>query len=198
MAAAEADVRTADADVARLDLDLEEIRVTAAPPRNELWAPLVGSRDFVKERLGVDAIVFQQRQASSQLALAEVLRAYQAGVGSSVTNAEAQFTVAQARREMDLLAQKLALRKQFFEQHLAPEDVGSRLQVLELTNEIARAQEQLRIAQERVSITKQRQAVGTASTLDMKRAEVDAIEREMELAKLNVQLMRLRKQMGGG
>jgi outer membrane protein TolC len=198
LAAAEADVRTAEADVVRLDLDLEEIRVTAAPPRDELWAPLVGSRDFVKERLGVDAIVAQQKLASSQIALAEITRAFQAGVGSSVTNADAQFAAAQARRELDMLAQKLALRKQFLEEHLAPEDVGRRLQLLELTSQIARLQEQLRIAQERVSVAKTQQASGTASTLDVKRAEVDAIEREVELSKLSIQLKRLQRLMGGG
>ncbi|MBK6495428.1 MAG: hypothetical protein IPG05_10040 [Gemmatimonadetes bacterium] len=47
--------RVGESAVQRLDLDLAEVRLSNAPPRNELSAPLVGGRDFVLERLRLRA-----------------------------------------------------------------------------------------------------------------------------------------------
>src|SRR5438552_3521591 len=53
--AAEVELRAREARLTRIDLDLAEAQETAAPPRDELWAPRVGGRDFVTERLEIDA-----------------------------------------------------------------------------------------------------------------------------------------------
>jgi len=45
------------AALARIALNVEEIRATAQAPRDDLQAPLVGQRDFVAERLQLDAEV---------------------------------------------------------------------------------------------------------------------------------------------
>src|SRR5207302_1243614 len=77
---AEAELHASDARVARIELDLAESRKTAAPPRDELWAPLVGGRDFVKERLSIQATAAQQRLTSLEATAAEAERAFAAGV----------------------------------------------------------------------------------------------------------------------
>ena len=52
--AAATELRATQLAVSRIDLDLAEIRLTSVAPRDELWAPLVGKRDFVRERIKLD------------------------------------------------------------------------------------------------------------------------------------------------
>ncbi len=44
----------AAAELERAILDLEEVKASGEAPRNELYAPLVGGRDFVSERLEIE------------------------------------------------------------------------------------------------------------------------------------------------
>ncbi len=49
--AAQRQLRAMEMELQRIRLDMEEIQQTSAAPRNDLQAPLVGKRDFVRERL---------------------------------------------------------------------------------------------------------------------------------------------------
>jgi hypothetical protein len=192
--AAEADLREREAAVKRVDLDIEEARRTATDPRNDLWAPKIGDRDFVKERLTLDAYTWQQRASSLSGAVAEVRRAVDAGASPHSALEEAEAALADAQAEFNLRAYKLTLRDQFLEQHLTPEELGRRLQRFQVTTDVRRMRGQLALAESRLKRVNEGAAVGVVGALETKQAELEVLQLRFELSKLATQL----KALGAG
>jgi hypothetical protein len=189
--AVESDLRSAESVAARLNLDLQEVRATAGVPRDELWAPLVDGRDFVKERLNVVAAAVQQRIRSLESAAEEAERGFRVGSVAQLARGEAVSVLEQARGDMNLLAQELMLRRQFFEEQLSPEELTRRFQRLELVGQLQRSETQLRLAQERVALAEKSHVAGTASDIELMRARLDVMERNLERVQLARQLQQL-------
>jgi hypothetical protein len=190
---AEAGLQATRTEVEKLEIDLQEIRVTAVAPRDELWAPLVGTRDFVKERLGIGAATAQKHLATAQAELAEQDRRFRAGVVTQTELNASRSAAQDAQRAADLAAQKLMLRRQFRDEHLSPDEIGRRLQRFELMNDVARAQQEMDSAELRLKLARSRRDIGAVGDLEVKKAEVDALERKLELERVKVLLMFLEK-----
>jgi len=188
---AQSQLQSAEGAVARLNLDLAEVRATSASPRDELWAPLVDGRDFVKERLTIDASATQQRLRALESGADEAERGFRVGSVSTLARSEAVAGLEQARSEMNLLAQKLTLRRQFLEEHLAPEEITRRFQRVELVDQLQRAETRLRLAEERATLARKNQGAGTTSDIDLMRAQLEVAERSLERAQLARQLQQL-------
>jgi hypothetical protein len=187
---AASELRTVEMSIARIDLNLAETRASAAPPRDELWAPLVDGRDFVRDRLRISAMASQRRLTAAEALAAEAERGARVGVVTQSALLDAQAEAAQAKREFQLLAQKLILREQFLKDRLTPQQVASRALHFELVADVQRAQQQHRLVTERLALVRDRFRSGTATELDMRRAEVELLERAVELNRLLTQLRR--------
>ncbi len=187
LSAAEADCREMEMNVVRLDLDLAETHATSAPPRNELWAPSVSGRDFVADRMRIDAALVQDRLKRSEQRLEELQRNQRVGVVTDVVVSEARAGVEETRDQLGLLAMKLSLRKEFLEKGLATEDVARRLQRTELQFELQGTMRALRGAEARLQRAKERARVGVVSELEVKRAEVEVLELSIRLKQLEAQ-----------
>ncbi len=179
------------AQVFRIDLELAEIRATSAAPRDELWAPLVNGRDFVRERLAVLAVAAQQQLAAAEAGMAESERAFRVGAAARQVLTEAQAAAAQAKHELQVVTQKLMLREQFLKERLAAEEITRRLQRFELLSEIDLVQQRLQLATARVELAREYRQAGMTTELEVKRAEVEVLERTLELERLRVQLRTL-------
>jgi hypothetical protein len=180
--------RAAELAFARFELDLAEVRVTASAPRNELWAPLVGGRDFVRERLMLSAALAQQRLAGADTAAMDVERLLSIGVGTRHGLDDAKLEAADAKREFQVAAQRMMLRDQFLKEALTPEEVARRAQRFEATADAARVQALLQLATARIAALRQRVTAGTADELEVKRAEVELLERTIELERIMARL----------
>jgi hypothetical protein len=181
LAALQTELRVMEARAARLQLDLEEIRASAQPPRDELTAPVVNGRDFVRERLQLDLAAAQQRLTAAEDALAEGERLQRIGAATPMSLIEAQDDAARARTALELLALRLELRQQFVQRQLPPERVTAELQRLELRQEYQLAQRLHALAQERLAGLTRLQAAGQAARLEVMRAEVEVMERAFEM-----------------
>lgn len=189
MVKALAAARAAELEVARLDLDLAEVRATAAMPRDELWAPLVGDRDFVKERLRLRAAAAQAALAQSEaVALAFDRRSQAAGSYEIALHKQVQERLAESRVEFNRLALKLQLRDQFLSERLSPEEVTRRTERFEVMNQAQRVQELLRVAEFRLEVLRKRHAAGGATLLALRRAELEVLERQAEMQHLQVRM----------
>lgn len=188
LAAAEAELRSMETRVARIRLNLEEIRAAAAQPRDEISAPRVGDRDFVSERLRLDLAGAQQLLTSAELAVDEAERRHRVGATSGLALQEPQIALAHARSEMQRLAGMLDLREAFLEENLAVADVERRVQRHELVVEAERVRILHGIAVDRLANLRERQAVGAAEQLEVMRANVQVMERQMEMLQIARQL----------
>lgn len=179
--AAEAEWRVQEAAAYRLQLELEEVRITAAAPRDELWAPLVGSRDFVKDRLNADAAAAQRKLEAVEATAAEVERSYQAGVVSKAALNDSRASLEEARAELEAVAYRLTLRRQALDDHLSPQDAMLRLKRFQNARELQRAKQQLEVLREAYETARTRASVGADDNVEVLRLRVQLLETEAQL-----------------
>jgi hypothetical protein len=189
---AEAELRAQEVRAAKLEVDLAEIRATAAAPRDELWAPRVGSRDFVKERLQMNALVAQQRLAAAEASAAEVQRAQAIGSATAAALNDAALDVEQAKLEFQVLANRLRVREEFLRDGLAPEEVTRREQRVEASLRLVLGQARLAAAEQRVRVLREQVAAGVLEEIMLKRAELEMLEMRAELEHLRQRAAALR------
>jgi hypothetical protein len=193
LAAAEAQVKEIEAQVGRLDLNMREISASGLAPRDELNAPLVNGRDFMKERLQVDLQVAQQELTRAEQALEQTNRKVSVGAVSEIAGTEAELNVARARAKMVVLAQRMSLREEFLEKATPIKELAARLDRVSVEQDLVVAQRALEVATERTSLLQKQFAVGAAGQLDVLKARVDLTERQMEVQHLAARLRDLKR-----
>jgi hypothetical protein len=198
LAAAEADLRAMETQWARIGLNEQEIRATAAPPRDEITAPAVGERDFMSERLRLDLAAAQQRLSAAERIAAELERRQRLGAVPRLALLDAQIELERAKGELGMLAARLSVRQDFLAKRLPIADVERRVQREELQHEASLAQHLHALAQERLENLRELNAAGIVEPLEVKRAEVDVLERAMELERIMRQLKMLESAGRGG
>ena len=183
-AVAEQQVKEREAQLGRVAANIDEITATAKPPRDELNAPIVNGRDFVKERIQLQLMTAQQQLQSAEAAQVEAARRVRAGASSTAASMEAQLDVARATREMVVLAGRLSLRKEFLEKATPVEQLARRLEETELRQDAVVAQQALELARVRAALVEKSRAAGAVGDLEVMRAQLEMKEREIELQRL--------------
>ena len=184
LANADAELRAMEAQAVRARYNIEEITTTAQPARDDLNAPLIGGRDFVKDRIMLDLSAAQQRLTAAEGAMAETDRRVRIGAVSELTSVEANVEVVRARAAMAVLAQRLAMRKEFVERGTPVEQLTARLANTELQQDIALAEQELNLARRRAEQMERQRAAGVVTEFDLVYAKLNVQAREMELQKL--------------
>jgi hypothetical protein len=184
LAAAQADLNAAEARVARQQMNIEEIQAAARPPVDDLNAPLVNGRDFVRQRLELDVRNAQQKLATAQQSLADIERRARAGVATDVERQEARLAVLRDEVSLDVLATRLSSRRAFLENGTSVDTLTRRLDRVQLQEDTRVAQLSLQLARARLEAVERQKSIGAASDLDVMRAQVDVKERELELSQL--------------
>jgi len=190
-ASVESELRVMEARTVRAQLNIEEIQAASLPARNDLNAPLVGGRDFVRQRIEVELTGAQQRLSALEQQASEVERQRRLGTATELSVAQAQLEVARAQAELAVMAERLSLRREFVEQGTPVDQLTRRLDSSQLREDLQLARRALNVAQRRAEAAKLQHAVGALSDLDLMRAELDVKECELALAKLAQQLKRL-------
>ena len=186
--AAESQVLAMRKAIARIQLDIEEIRATSATPRNDLDAPLVGGRDFVRDRLTVDLQSAQQALSAAEQAAEQATGRFKVGVAPRATELQAQEDVAQARARIELLMANLDLRQRYLRGELKADALASMARRRELTLQLQRGQRELELLRARLDDLRRRLAIGQASELELKQSEVDLLERQVEIKRIQQEL----------
>lgn len=187
------ELRMMEVNLARLQLDLAEIRESNAAPRNELWAPVLGGRDFVRERQNLMAALAEEELRVAEAERRTTEQRVRMGIDGVGALESAQLRVAEKTLALQRLTAEIALREEAVAKRLAPEEVTRRLQRTGLELELAGAQQRLAVGRERVTRLRRMTQVGAMSELDLKRAELEVLEQEMALERLSAELERLRR-----
>jgi hypothetical protein len=187
------ELRAAELLVMRIDLNLAEIRVTNSAPRDQLWSPLVDGRDFVAERVRIAAANAQERLTATEQVVGELQRGVQLGSATAAAFADAQRQAVQARADLELVAQRLRLREQFLASKLAAEEVAREEQRIQVVTDLQREQRLLEAAQTRLKLVQERAAIGMGTALDVKRAELEVLERMEQVQRMQLQWRQLKQ-----
>ena len=177
----EREVRALEASLARARLDIQEIEMTSSVPRNDLDAPLVGKRDFVRERLALDMAAAQSGLTTAEQAVAQAQQRIEVGAAPAAARLQPEGELAQARLRMQVLRAKLELRQRFLKGEIKADALASEMRRVELALQRTRSQRELEIARQRVDEVRRLFEVGQGTELDVKRAEVELLERQLEI-----------------
>ena len=113
-----------EATLKRLQIDMEEMKATFTTPRNELNAPLVGQRDFVRTRLMLDLQIAEQELVASEQALRKAQERFDVRSGvASHRDAGGSGDCAAARERMQKLLIYLELRKKYLRREIKAEEL---------------------------------------------------------------------------
>jgi outer membrane protein TolC len=189
--AAERELRAQESALARLKLDIEETQSSSAAPRNDLQAPLVGNRDFVRERLMLDLRDAQRNLAAAEQAMEQARQRVEVGTAPQATAMAAELEVAQARAVLKQLQGTIELRTQAMAGAIKAEDVAALQRQMELTLHRDRLRREIELGRARIQDIRRQVETGMASQLDLKRAEVELLERETELQRVDRELQRV-------
>lgn len=185
---ATAELRQMEARRNRAGLNLEEITASGLPVRDDLAAPLVASKDFVKLRLELDLTIVDARlkEAEGHRAIAEQRARLGAAVDGNLSTATVD--VARARGEMSVLAEELKLRADFLNGSAPAELLPQRVEAVRLRADADVVQAQLGAAQARLALVEQRKSYGLADDVELLRAQLAVKEQELALQKIGLRL----------
>ena len=193
VASALSELRQMEAQAARVKLNVDEINASSIPPRDDLNSPLVGTRDFVTERLQLDLFAAQERLTAAEQAHAEAEPRFRVGAIGALALQEAALEVTRARAALGALAERRKARKEFVEQGTPVEQLNRRLQQAQVRFDAMVAQETINVMRRRLEALEKQFGVGTASEVDVLRARLEVREKEIELQSLARQLRELTK-----
>ena len=181
-------VREMQAQLARAAANIEEIKLSALPPRDELNAPLVGGRDFVRDRIQYELMALQAILQAAEAAKSDADRRVRVGAANEGASLDADLDVARARRDLAVEAERLALRKEFLESGTPVDQLSQRLAQMELKLNLAVAQSSLNLARQRAALMERLKAAGVADEVEMLKAQLQLKEQERALMELARQL----------
>jgi hypothetical protein len=191
LVAAEAELRAMEAQAARAQSRVDEIRLSSQPPRDELNAPLVNGRDFVLERIRLDLFDAQQRLTAAERAREEAARRVRIGAEGALSLLEAELDVARARAALGAGAERQSLRREFLEKGTAGDQLVRRLRQAQLRLDAHVAQHAVRLAEERLALARRQHAAGVVEQIEVLKAELEMRERQLELQLLARELQQI-------
>jgi hypothetical protein len=189
---AELPVREAEAHLAILQLDEEEIRSSGRAPQNEISAPLVGGRDFVTERLLVQVAAAQERLSTVEERRDWMLEAVDAGLVEPREAEQFRPPLIEMEAEIAGMYERIALRLRFVSGELTPGEAEAELEMMDTRVQLQRLElMQQRISQEVRSVE---EAVDRGlvheSQLERMRFRLMQVEFEMEMLRETLALLR--------
>lgn len=174
----------------QLQLDRDELQRSGRPADRDLWAPLVGSRDFVSESLHIDRELAAARVAHAQANLERLSQLIDIGVVSQAEQFDLRAMVDRRLAELQGLDERLKLRTLFLTGSLDRRDL----------ERLAR-QEAARERREAVTADLQAAAANLERTLLLEREgrlasgsaelqlKVDSLRVELQLIDLELELI---------
>jgi outer membrane protein TolC len=177
--------------VAAIRHNIEEIRVSSAPPRDDLAAPRIGGRDFVTERLRLQLPPAQAALVAAEEALKVVDIRLDQDQATPLEMTAAQSAVLQATGRLEILLGRISLREKFLAGSLTADAVERQAQILVLRHELKISEAALAVANSQLQLVRVRHRTGIVTQLDLMRMELDVLEKanEVDAKQLQLQLL---------
>ena len=184
-------VEKAALDLDRSLLNLDEVKASGVAPRDELYAPVLGGRDFVSERLKM-----QIKDVERELELLghrsdRVQRLVKVGVVSEEELGQIQADIDARKAMIDETRKRLDLRKRYVAGEVTAQEVeiGDRMAVAEKNQH--EAQTRVDSLMKQLERSQAQEALGVVSPRETSqlRYALDAAQAELKLAALEVDVL---------
>lgn len=188
LVAAIAELRDMEARWNTSALNIEEIKASGQTPRDDLGAPLVAGRDYVKLRNALRLSASQAKLNAAEATQANAERRFRAGAEDENVVTSTRLKVIHARAELSVLAEQLRLRQEFLERGTPTAQLVQRLETTQLRADASSGQAELDAARARLATVEKMRGVGKATDVDLLRAQLAIKELELELQRLAMRL----------
>jgi outer membrane protein TolC len=185
-------VVNAQAEVAVIQLQVEEIRLSGREPRAELSAPRVSGRDFVSERLRMEMTVPEKTLEVGRKVAQEAATRVEIGTLAPIDLEQARTLVLGVESSLTALQQKLAIRQQFLAGKIDATETELRTLEADAQQRTAALAPQIALAAKEVVRLEQRVEVGVSRLVDVAEAKLHRNQLEMELSKAELDLAMIR------
>jgi hypothetical protein len=184
-------VENAELDLKRSLLNMDEVKMSGDIPRNELYAPLVGGRDFVSERLTIEKKEVELVMEQLGIHLERIKQLVEKNLVREDEMNQIQMEVANRKMMIDKIQQRLDLRTRFLAGEITAQEV-------EIQDRMSGAERNLHLAQSKVdSLNDQLKRLKTLETQgEISHMEVvqlqyalDAAQAELKLAALEMDVL---------
>jgi hypothetical protein len=183
--------KNAELDFKRSLLNLDEVKMSGETPRNELSAPLVGSRDFVSERLETEKEAVELNLEQLRIQSKRLNQLVEQNLARVDETAQIQTAIADLKMMIDKIQERLDLRTRFLAREITAQEV-------EIADRMAGAERNLQLAkskvdslQEQMERLKALEAQGTVSHREVMQMQyaLDAAQAELKLATLEMDVL---------
>lgn len=184
--------------VRAIELDLDEIRASGAPPRRELSAPPVRGRDFVTERLALERTGLEEALERARLDVERERQLVEHGVASGRELRAAEDERAALDESLELLLRRMDLRSGFLRGEHRADELVLLEEEARTASELAGVLRAIELGRRELRRVEQLEAAGRAANesgairLDLKVLEGSERLLELELKTLREKLGRPR------
>jgi outer membrane protein TolC len=185
----------AEAQLKLLNLHLAEIDTTGSEPLSGVTSPLVSGRDFVVERWQVEMSVPAAALEVEKTRLQNAQRRVAAGVASPMDVQASRARILEMEAALGAIQKKVGIRQRFLKREM--EAAVADLRVLEIEAEQRRQTLDPRIdlARQTVKDLETKVQAGTADRVELMRSQLQLLEIELEIARVNVDLANIQRQI---
>jgi hypothetical protein len=186
-------VERAASDLKRSLVDLEEVKASGETPRNELYAPAVGGRDFVSERLEIDKKTLEAdlslRRGRTERHLKEKV-----DLGLIPKSGWDDFQASLAVQEAGIgdIEKRLDLRRRLLTGEISAEEMEIQDRTAAAERELRQARSSVDSFQRRLELLRAKQAVGMISEAEIRGYQfaLDAAQAELSLALQQIEILK--------
>jgi len=190
---AKSGAESASAALEKSVLDLEEARESGETPRNELYAPLVGGRDFVGERLEIDKKMLQA-ELGRRLDRSEQHLRHQVELGLMPKSALTEFEAARTVQEAAIgdLENRLGLRKKFLAGEISAAGLEVQTRMGAAEKDLREARMVIKALRPRLENMRAQAAVGLVAADEVKGLELglDTAQAKADLAAQVIEILK--------
>jgi multidrug resistance efflux pump len=185
-------VAKADLDLKTALVDLDEVKASGEIPRNELYAPVVGGRDFVSERLKIRKKRAEQSLKPLESRFQRSGNLLKLGLIPPELLKRIEADMAAEKADIDGIQKRLDLRKQFIAGTITAEEVEITDRMAEAGQKLSSAQSKVDTLQTQLKRIKNLEAVGLISPTETHEMQIalDAAQFELKLAAVEMDVLK--------
>lgn len=185
----------AEAQLKLINLQLAEIDVTGSEPLNAVTSPLVAGRDFVLERWQVEMSIPAAALDVEKTRLQSAQQRVAVGIANAMEVQASRARMLEMEAAIGAVQKKIGIRQRFLKREL--DAALADLRVLEVEAEQRRQTLQSRIDLTRRTVNdlEAKFQTGSADRVEVMRSQLQLLEIELEIAKVNVDLANIQRQI---
>lgn len=181
----------AELDLKRSLLNLEEVKMSGEIPRNELYAPMVGGRDFVSERLTIEKKEIDLVMEHLGIHLERIKQLVEQSMVRGDEMNQIQMELANRKVMIDKIQQRLDLRTRFLAGEITAQEVEIQERMTGAERNLYMAQSKVDALNEQLKRLKNLEVRGEISHAEVAQLQyaLDAAQAELKLATLEMDVL---------